>query len=89
MKGSTVFGIILLLVGIAAFAYDSISYTTEEQVVLELYDATGRLVRTLADRRFDPGTHALELGSDGLNPGLYTYRLLTSRGSSTRQMLIL
>jgi len=33
MKGSTVFGIILLLVGIAAFAYDSISYTTEEQVV--------------------------------------------------------
>lgn len=33
MKGTTVFGIILLLVGIAAFAYDSISYTTEEQVV--------------------------------------------------------
>jgi hypothetical protein len=33
MKGMTVFGIILLVVGIAAFAYDSISYTTEEQVV--------------------------------------------------------
>jgi hypothetical protein len=67
----------------------SFSLPTEEQVVLELYDATGRLVRTLADRRFDPGTHALELGSDGLTPGLYTYRLLTSRGSSTRKMLIL
>jgi beta-glucanase (GH16 family) len=65
------------------------SLPTEEQVVLELYDATGRRVRTLADRRFDPGNHAVELGSDGLTPGLYTYRLLTSRGSSTRQMLIL
>jgi beta-glucanase (GH16 family) len=65
------------------------SLPTEEQVVLELYDSTGRRVRTLADQRFAPGTHAVELGSGGLTPGLYTYRLLSSQGSSTRQMLIL
>ena len=65
------------------------SLPAEEQVVLELYDATGRRVRTLADRPFAPGTHAVELGSGGLTPGLYSYRLLTSRGSSTRQMLVL
>jgi len=65
------------------------SLPAEEQVVLELYDATGRRVRTLADQRFAPGIHTVELGSGGLTPGLYTYRLLSSQGSSTRQMLIL
>jgi hypothetical protein len=60
-----------------------------EEVVLELYDSTGRRVRTLADRSFEPGKHRVELEAGGLTPGLYSYRLTTASGSSSRQMLIL
>jgi len=67
----------------------SFSLPAAEQVLLELYDSTGRRVRTLADRSFEPGTHRVEMESGGLTPGLYSYRLKTARGSSSRQMLIL
>ncbi len=62
---------------------------TAEVVVLELYDSTGRRVRTLAERLYGPGMHQVEMASEGLSPGLYSYRVKTSRGSRTRQMLIL
>ena len=60
-----------------------------EHVLLELYDSTGRRIRTLADQTFEQGTHRLEMESDGLTPGLYSYRMKTANGSSARQMLIL
>ncbi|TFH22628.1 MAG: glycosyl hydrolase family protein [Bacteroidia bacterium] len=60
-----------------------------DHVLLELYDSTGRRVRTLADHSFEPGMHRVELESGGLTPGLYSYRLKTTKGSSSRQMLIL
>ena len=60
-----------------------------DHVLLELYDATGRRIRTVADQGFEPGTHRVEMESGGLPPGLYSYRLKTSKGSSSRQMLIL
>lgn len=67
----------------------SFKLPSAEQVLLELYDSTGRRVRTLADQTFEPGTHSLEMESGGLRPGLYSYRLKTTRESSSRQMLIL
>lgn len=71
------------------FTTISFNLPSSDQVLLELYDTTGRRVRTLADQTFEPGTHRLEMESGGLSPGLYSYMLRTGSGSSTRQMLIL
>lgn len=67
----------------------SFSLRSEEQVLLDVFDSTGRKVRTLADRFFAPGTHTLTMDAGALEPGVYTYRLQTGRTSSVRQMLIL
>jgi len=67
----------------------SFSLTSEEDVLLEVYDSTGRKVRTLADRRFGPGTHKVDVEARGLEPGMYSYRLRTGTFSSVKQMLIL
>ena len=60
-----------------------------DEVLLEVYDATGRKVRTLAEKPYEPGKHTIEMNAEGLNPGIYSYRLQTARGSASRQMLIL
>lgn len=67
----------------------SFSLMSEEEVLLEVYDTTGRKVRTLADRRFGPGMHRVELNARDLEPGIYSYRLQTASSSSVKQMLIL
>jgi beta-glucanase (GH16 family) len=68
-----------------------ISFTlrAEEQVLLELYDSTGRKVRTLADRSYGPGMHRVVVEAGELEPGMYSYRLQTGSRSSVKQMLIL
>lgn len=60
-----------------------------DHVLLELYDSSGRRIRTLANQGFEQGKHQLEMDSGGLTPGLYSYRLKTSKASTSRQMLIL
>jgi beta-glucanase (GH16 family) len=67
----------------------SFSLPSAEHVVLELYDSTGRKVRTLTDHGYETGNHRVEMESGELTPGLYSYRLKTAKGSSTRKMLIL
>jgi len=67
----------------------SFSLLSEEQVLLEVYDATGRKVRTLADRSYGPGTHTVAVEAGDLEPGIYSYRLQAGKASAVRQMLIL
>ncbi len=67
----------------------SFSLPRAEEVLLELYDATGRRIRTLADQHFEQGNHKVEMESGGLTPGLYSYRIKTGSRTSSRQMLIL
>lgn len=67
----------------------SFSLVSEEEVVLELYDSTGRKVRTLAERRYGPGTYTVAVDAKDLEPGIYSYRLQTGSASTVKQMLIL
>jgi beta-glucanase (GH16 family) len=67
----------------------SFSLRSEKEVLLEVYDSTGRKVRTLADRRYGPGSHKVTVEAKELEPGIYSYRLQTGSASSVRQMLIL
>jgi hypothetical protein len=63
-------------------------------VRVEIFDAMGRRVRTLADRRFQPGTHSVEWdGTDGhghrVRPGVYLYRMISDDFRDQRRMVLL
>lgn len=65
------------------------SLISEEEVLLEVYDSTGRKVKTLADRSYAPGTHTVAVKAGDFETGIYSYRLQTGSASSVKQMLIL
>jgi len=57
--------------------------TRPEAVQVTLFDASGRLVRTLDDERAEPaGHHTLAIGgiSGALESGIYFYRIATGEG---------
>lgn len=57
-----------------------------EQVRLAVYDAQGRLVRTLAEGNHAAGTHQVSVSS--LESGVYFYRLEAGGTSFTRRMVV-
>jgi hypothetical protein len=57
-----------------------------DAVRLALYDAQGRLVRTLTEGSQSAGTHRLALS--GLEAGVYFYRLEAGNTSLTRRMVV-
>lgn len=55
---------------------------------LSLYDATGRIVRTVDGGHRSPGRHRFVLSADGLPGGVYLYRLDTTAGAETGKLMI-
>jgi flagellar hook assembly protein FlgD len=65
----------------------------ELEVVVNVYDPSGRLVRTLAADGFPAGTHRLVWdGRNGrgerVRSGIYFVRMMTAQGSLTRKVAI-
>jgi len=63
-------------------------------VTLDIYDITGRKVRTLINRKLSSGSHSVIWnGRNGtgreLSTGIYLYRLSTENCSDTKKMLLL
>jgi uncharacterized protein (DUF1501 family) len=57
---------------------------------IQLFDESGRLVRTLVQQEFSRGQHEFTLDCGALPAGNYFYRLTTSSGeSATQKMLVL
>jgi hypothetical protein len=56
------------------------------RVRLELYDATGRLVRVVSNERQEMGAHLAVLNSDGLAAGVYLLRLDAGTGGEARSV---
>jgi hypothetical protein len=56
-------------------------------VTLEVCDAVGRVVRTLANEEVNAGSHVRIFNAKGLPAGLYTYRLISGDRQLTRSML--
>jgi beta-glucanase (GH16 family) len=71
------------------YSSTTFSLREEQHVLLEVYDALGRKVQTLADKRYGPGSHQVGVEAKGLEPGLYSYRLQAGSSLAIRQMLIL
>ena len=64
------------------------------RVVLEVFDVSGRRVRTLTDRRMSAGRHSqLWDAKDGAGnqvaPGMYLYRLRVEGKTLTRKCVLL
>lgn len=60
------------------------------RVSVRLFDARGRLVRTLqSDRWTEAGHHVLTIGRLGLHPGVYMYRIDSGGGRKTGRFVVL
>lgn len=65
------------------------SLPTSSEITVKLYDAAGRLVRTLAEGRRSQGSHVLSVDASGLRSGVYFYTLSDGRSSSSRKLLVM
>ena len=70
-----------------------ISYSLSEpgEVILEVYDVTGRKVQTLVDTHQNAGEHQVTFDGGDLSSGLYVYRLQmagSSEPAQTEKMLL-
>ncbi|KXK53666.1 MAG: Pectinesterase [Chlorobi bacterium OLB5] len=54
-----------------------------------IYDITGRMVYTIADKEFNPGIYEADFHSKDLSSGIYFCRLITNSGSLTRKIVLL
>ena len=59
------------------------------QVTLKVFDALGREVATLADRRFEAGHHTADFHAAGLIAGVYTYMLQWNGQVQGREMVVM
>ncbi len=57
------------------------------QVKVAVFDAHGRQVRLLLDKKMEPGRHELHFDAAGLPQGVYFYKIITGRGVISRPML--
>jgi alpha-tubulin suppressor-like RCC1 family protein len=68
-----------------------IGYTLpkETHVTLELFDGSGRLIRTIVDEVEGEGSYSQLVTSEGLACGVYHYRLTAGSQSMSRTMILL
>lgn len=59
------------------------------QVMIRLYDITGREVRTLVAGHVEPGYHQIELRVPGLTGGIYFCRMDAQGFSATKKLVLL
>jgi len=65
------------------------SLPRKSDVLLKLYDSSGRLVRTLLDASKPAGEHRYRLNAAHLASGVYYYRLDAAGHSQTRKMVLI
>ena len=59
------------------------------EVNIGLYDASGRLVRTLASGRFNAGVHSVRLEAKGLANGVYFVNMKAEGYKAVKKVVIL
>jgi hypothetical protein len=59
------------------------------EVTVKLYDAAGREVRTLVDRRLDAGYHRITVEGGSLSSGVYFCRMVADEFVETRKLVLL
>lgn len=59
------------------------------EVLVQIFDSKGSLIKVLADKNFSSGAHSLSFDGKDLASGVYFYRITTSFGSQSKPMLLL
>lgn len=62
--------------------------TEKRHVTLTVYDALGREVATLVDRKAQPGHYEVQWDASGLASGVYVYRLKAGTFTKSREMTL-
>ncbi|NBC03980.1 MAG: T9SS type A sorting domain-containing protein [Bacteroidetes bacterium] len=68
-----------------------ISYSIPQQsnVLLEVYDLTGKLITTLVNESVSSGTHSVTFDAANLSSGVYMYRLQTANRVLSRKLTVI
>ena len=68
-----------------------IRFTLEEEtdVQLKVYDATGRLIKTLIDEELTPGFYEPAFDGSNLASGIYLYQLVTDQNQVVKKMTLI
>jgi hypothetical protein len=69
-------------------ATGTVTLERADHVDLAVYDVIGRRVLRVAAGVFDAGTHVIDFDAGSLPPGLYLYRLQTTRGVEARTVVV-
>lgn len=56
-------------------------------VTIQLFDVSGRLVKTVINQPMEKGKHSVTINRDGLPAGTYFYKLTNGRNKSTKRLL--
>lgn len=67
----------------------SFQLPAEHHVTISVYDLTGRLVSTLADRRYSSGKHSVTFNAEQLSSGIYIVRMRTENFTQSIKMTLL
>lgn len=64
------------------------SLITRSYTMLDLYDATGRHLRTLASADLPPGAYSVDIETSDLATGVYLVRMVTDDRVTTRRIMV-
>jgi photosystem II stability/assembly factor-like uncharacterized protein len=75
----------------AATAGTTISFTLQENsdVRVALYDASGRMLQTVTEGRYNSGSHSVRVNTASLRPGVYFYTLSDGAAQVTRKLVVM
>lgn len=65
------------------------SVARAQNVTLEVYDVTGKLVSTLISGKIEGGNNSIQFVANNLPSGLYFYKLTTNTFTETKKMILL
>jgi hypothetical protein len=65
------------------------SVANQENVKLTIFNETGKMITTLVNKNFNPGSYEIKWDASGQSSGVYFYTVSTSSFSETRKMLLI
>ncbi len=65
-----------------------VSLVKPSKVVCNLYNSTGKMVKTIANNYYQPGEHNIDLSSELLEPGIYYYTIFVGDERITGKCLL-
>jgi hypothetical protein len=64
------------------------SLPSESTVSLVIFDSSGKLARSLLDRKLKAGVFKIEFPADGLSPGIYYLHMQAGEFTETKKMMV-